>query len=116
MVTSATIWKIVSEIQKHPNARVFSFGIGSSVNRFLLDKMAEHGRGEVEYVALQDDGSAAAKRFHERSSQSIADRHLDRLGGLPVADIYPKRIPDLFSAKPVVVSVATRAAASGAID
>ena len=25
-------------------------------------------------------------------------------GGLPVTDIYPKRIPDLFSAKPVVVT------------
>jgi len=57
---------IVGEIQKHPNARVFAFGIGSSVNRFLLDKMAEHGRGEVEYVGLKDDGSAAARRFHER--------------------------------------------------
>ncbi|MEJ7698236.1 MAG: VWA domain-containing protein [Pyrinomonadaceae bacterium] len=44
--------QIVGEIQKHTNARVFSFGIGSSVNRFLLDKMAEEGRGEVEYVAL----------------------------------------------------------------
>ena len=57
---------IVGEIQKHPNARVFAFGIGNSVNRFLLDKMAEHGRGEVEFVTLQDDGSAAARRFHER--------------------------------------------------
>src|SRR5215470_11786748 len=35
--------EIISEVQKHPNARVFSFGIGSSVNRFLLDKMAEEG-------------------------------------------------------------------------
>ena len=33
--------EIIAEVQKHPNARVFSFGIGSSVNRFLLDKMAE---------------------------------------------------------------------------
>src|SRR5499433_7554 len=58
--------EIVAEIQKHPNARVFSFGIGSSVNRFLLDKMAAEGKGEVEYVSLTDDGSAAAKRFHQR--------------------------------------------------
>jgi len=42
--------EIIAEVQRHPNARVFSFGIGGSVNRFLLDKMAEHGRGEVEYV------------------------------------------------------------------
>src|SRR2546429_1208713 len=58
--------EIISEVQKHPNARVFAFGIGGSVNRFLLDKMAENGRGEVEYVTLTDDGSAAAKRFHDR--------------------------------------------------
>ena len=53
--------EIVSEVQKHSNARVFAFGIGDSVNRFLLDKMAEAGRGEVEYVSLNDDGSAAAR-------------------------------------------------------
>ncbi|MEK7750988.1 MAG: VWA domain-containing protein, partial [Acidobacteriota bacterium] len=55
--------EIIAEVQRHPNARVFSFGIGSSVNRFLLDKMAEEGRGEVEYVGLNEDGSAAARRF-----------------------------------------------------
>src|SRR5438128_108166 len=49
--------EIIGEVQKHPNARVFAFGIGGSVNRFLLDNMAKYGRGEVEYVALNDDGS-----------------------------------------------------------
>jgi Ca-activated chloride channel homolog len=96
--------EIISEVQKHPNARVFSFGIGSSVNHFLLDKMAEHGRGEVEYVSLNDDGSAAAKRFHERvRNPLLTDIQVD-WGGLPVADVYPKLIPDLFSVKPVVLS------------
>ncbi len=95
--------EIISEIQKHPNARVFSFGIGSSVNRNLLDKMAEEGRGEVEYVTLQDDGSAAAKRFHERvRSPLLTDISVD-FGNLEVEDVYPRRINDLFSAKPVVI-------------
>jgi Ca-activated chloride channel family protein len=96
--------EIISEVQKHPNARVFSFGIGRAVNRFLLDKMAEHGRGEVEYVSLDSDGSAAARRFHERVRNPVlTDISID-WGGLPVADVYPKRIPDLFSAKPVVLT------------
>ncbi len=96
--------EIVSEIQKHPNARVFAFGIGSSVNRFLLDQMAEQGRGEVEYVGLDDDGSAAARRFHERvRNPLLTDISVD-WSGLPVADVYPKRIPDLFGAKPVVLT------------
>jgi Ca-activated chloride channel family protein len=95
---------IIGEVQKHPNARVFSFGIGSSVNRYLLDKMAEYGRGEVEYVGLNDDGSLAARRFHERvRSPLLTDISVD-WAGLSVADVYPKRIPDLFSAKPVILS------------
>ncbi|HTM49492.1 MAG TPA: VIT and VWA domain-containing protein [Bryobacteraceae bacterium] len=96
--------QIIAEVQKHPNARVFAFGIGSSVNRFLLSKMAEYGRGEVEFVGLEDDGSAAAKRFHERvHSPLLTDIRID-WGGLPVSDVYPARIPDLFSARPVVLS------------
>jgi hypothetical protein len=107
--------EIISEVQKHPNARVFSFGIGGSVNRFLLDKMAEHGRGEVEYVALTDDGSAAARRFHERvRNPLLTDVSID-WSGLPVADVYPKRVSDLFSAKPVVISGRYSAGGKGVI-
>ena len=95
--------EIIDAVQRHPNARVFAFGIGSSVNRFLLDKIAEAGRGEVEYVGLNDDGSAAARRFHERvRNPLLTDISID-WNGLQVADVYPQRIPDLFSVKPVVV-------------
>ncbi len=95
---------ILAEVQKHPNARVFSFGIGSSVNRFLLDRMAEYGRGEVEYVGLQDDGSAAARRFHDRvRNPLLTDLSVD-WGDLQVEDVYPKQLPDLFSAKPVILT------------
>jgi len=96
--------EIIGEVQKHPNARVFSFGIGSSVNRFLLDGMAKYGRGEVEYVGLNDDGSAAARRFHERvRSPLLTDLSID-WNGMAVSDVYPKTLPDLFSAKPVILS------------
>jgi hypothetical protein len=83
---------------------VFAFGIGSSVNRFLLDGMAKYGRGEVEYVGLNDDGSAAARRMHERvRNPLLTDISID-WNGLPVADVYPKTVPDLFSAKPVILT------------
>ncbi len=107
--------EIIAEVQKHPKARVFSFGIGNSVNRFLLDKMAEAGRGEVEYVSLEDDGSKAAKKFHERvRTPLLTDLSID-WNGLPVADVYPSRFPDLFSAKPVIVHGRYTKAASGTI-
>lgn len=95
---------ILGEIQKHPNARVFSFGIGGSVNRYLLDKMAEEGRGEVEYVGLNDNGSAAALRFHKRVRDPLLTDLRVEWQGVNVADVYPRRLPDLFSAKPVVIT------------
>jgi Ca-activated chloride channel family protein len=107
--------QIIAEVQKHKNARVFAFGIGSSVNRFLLDNLATAGRGEVEYVGLNDDGSAAAQRFHQRvRNPLLTDISID-WNGLPVADIYPQRIPDLFGAKPVILTGRYTAPGSGTI-
>jgi len=107
--------EILGEIQRHPHARVFAFGIGSAVNRFLLDGMARAGRGEVEYVGLEDDGSLAARRFHERvRSPLLTDLEID-WNGLPVSEVYPARIPDLFSARPVVVTGRYSAPARGTL-
>ncbi len=107
--------EIISEIRRNSGARIFSFGIGSSVNRFLLDKMADEGRGEVEYVALTDDGSAAARRFHERVRNPLLTDVAVDFGRLSASDVYPSRIPDLFSAKPVVIHGRFNAADSGVI-
>ncbi len=96
--------KILAEVKKHKNARVFSMGFSNGSNRFLLDNMAEYGRGEVDYVTERDDTVAVAKRFYERvRNPLLTDISID-WSGLPVADIYPARIPDLFSAKPLILS------------
>jgi uncharacterized protein YegL len=106
---------IVAEIQRHPNARVFSFGIGQSVNRALLDKIASEGKGEAEYVALEDDGSKAAKKFYERvRTPLLTDLSVD-WNGMPVADVYPGKLTDLFSAKPVILHGRYTAGAIGVI-
>jgi len=107
--------EIVAEVQKHPKARVFSFGIGSSVNRALLDKIAQEGNGEAEYVSLTDDGTKAAKEFYERvRTPLLTDLSID-WNGMPVADIYPNKLSDLFSAKPVILHGRYTKGASGTI-
>jgi Ca-activated chloride channel homolog len=97
---------ILDAIQKNAGtARVFSFGIGNSVNRFLIEGMARTGRGASEVVTLESDGDAASKRFHERiQSPLLTDITVD-FGGLAVEDIYPDvaAIPDLFAARPLVL-------------
>ena len=95
--------EIIAEVQKHKNARVFAMGFSAAPNRFLLDKITEYGRGEVEYVTDTGDSKNVARRFHERiRNPLLTDVSID-WGGLPVADVFPQSIPDLFSAKPVVV-------------
>jgi len=95
---------ILDAIQKHSGARVFPFGIGQSVNRFLLDGMAAAGRGEVEYVTLNARGEGAARRFFERVRNPVLTNVSVDWGNLAVEEVLPRRIPDLFSSKPVVVS------------
>ncbi|MBI5832049.1 MAG: VWA domain-containing protein [Armatimonadetes bacterium] len=112
--------QIIDAIGKYSSARVFSFGIGSSVNRFLLDGMARAGRGEVEYVPLSGPQATtaakdAAARFAERVRNPVlTDITLD-WGDLPVADVQPARLPDLFSAKPMMVVGRFTKPASGSL-
>jgi Ca-activated chloride channel family protein len=93
---------ILAYMAKHlGGARLFSFGVGTAVNRYLLDKMAEFGRGAVEYVLPGDDSSKAIRRFYERiRSPYLTDIQIG-WGGLVVTDIYPREIPDLFLGQPV---------------
>ena len=109
-------FEIIDAVKKHAKAaRVFSFGIGSSVNRFLLDGMAYAGRGEVEYVLQEQQGDAAARRFHERiHSPVLSDIRID-WGGLKVEDVYPEAYPDLFSVKPLMIHGRLKGPAEGTI-
>lgn len=107
--------RIVAAVQKHPEARVFAFGIGTAVNRFLLSKMAEEGHGEVEFVTRPDEAQAAADRFYERVHSPVLTNIFIDWQGLPVAEVYPAQVPDLFSAKPIIVTGRYTRAAKGTL-
>jgi Ca-activated chloride channel homolog len=95
---------IIAEVQKHSNARVFAMGFGPAPNRHLLDKIGQYGRGEVNYVAEVGNTSAVARLFNDRVRSPLLTDISIEWSDLPVTEIYPKRIPDLFSARPLVIS------------
>src|SRR5258707_15536048 len=95
---------IIAEIKKDSDARVFSFGIGSAVNRFLLTKMAEEGHGDVEFVTAPVEGKAAADRFYGRGHCPLLANISIHMHKLPPTEFYPRIARVLFSLKPVVVS------------
>jgi len=85
------------------NARLYSFGVGSSVNRYLLDMLAEIGHGHVQYVLPSDRAEEAAECFHRRMEKpQLTDLTVD-FGGLPVKGVYPERIPDIVEGMPLVL-------------
>ena len=96
--------EILAEVQRRIGpARLFSFGVGSSVNRYLLDRLAEVGRGAVEYVLPGDDTEAAVDRFYRRiDAPVLTDVRID-WGGLAIEDPLPRPVPDLFAGQPLVL-------------
>ena len=106
---------IIAEIKKHSDARVFSFGIGTAVNRFLLTKMAEEGHGDVEFVTAPGEAQAAADRFYERVHSPVLTNISIDWNGLPVTDVYPTNVRDLFSAKPIIITGRYSGAPTGKI-
>jgi Ca-activated chloride channel family protein len=92
--------------QKLGPTRIFSFGIGSSVNRYLMDSMARLGRGAVSYLAAGDSASDVMDAFISRISRAPMTDIRVEFDGLAVnaGDVFPSRIPDLFAGRPVMIS------------
>lgn len=97
------------------SARLFGFGIGSSVNHHLLGRLSELGRGFYQYVRPDEDPQAAVARFVRRLERPVlTDVEVD-WGGLTVTDLTPARAPDLFDAQPLVLMGRVRETGRGII-
>ncbi len=86
------------------SARIFSFGVGSSPNRYLMNRMAKLGRGAVAYLSLNDDGANVMDNFFHRVSQPVLTDITIDWGDMKVADVIPARAPDLFVGRPVIIT------------
>jgi Ca-activated chloride channel family protein len=96
-------------------ARIFSFGVGSSPNRYLLDEVAIAGRGAAEYLRPNEDATALVERFYERIGKPyLTDVTID-WGGIAVSDVEPARLPDLSAFEPLVVHARYTGCPSGTV-
>jgi len=94
------------------DARLFSLGIGSSVNRMLLEGLAEMGRGAAEYQLAGTPLEETVGNFYERIAHpAMTDIAVD-FGELEVYEQYPSRINDLWAGQPVRVVAKYRGAGS----
>jgi Ca-activated chloride channel family protein len=84
-------------------ARIFGFGVGGSVNHYLLSRLSQLGRGFYQYMRPDEDAEPAVERFVRRIERPVlTDVSID-WGGLEVSEVMPRAVPDLFDAQPIIV-------------
>ncbi|GGA25823.1 VIT domain-containing protein [Okeania sp. KiyG1] len=98
--------QIISRIQKQlqPGNRLYSFGVGSSVNRFLLNRLAEVGRGTVHVVRHDESVDAVVEKFFNEINNPVLTNIEVTWQGLGEApEIFPLKPADLFAQEPLIL-------------
>jgi Ca-activated chloride channel family protein len=104
-------------IQKNiGKCNVFSFGIGSSVNRFLIEGMARTGAGEPFVITEPSKAGQTAKKFREYIESPVLTNISVNYNGFEAYDVQPKGIPDLFALRPIVLIGKWRGNPEGIIE
>jgi Ca-activated chloride channel homolog len=88
------------------NSNVFAFGIGSSVNRHLIEGIARAGQGEPFVVTKPEMAQAQAERLRKMIDAPVLTNVKARFDGLDVYDTEPARLdalPDVLGGRPVAV-------------
>jgi Ca-activated chloride channel family protein len=85
------------------NANVFSFGIGSSVNRFLIEGLARAGYGEPFIVTKPDEASDIAAKFRTYIQTPVLSNIEVDYNSFDVYDVEPPSVPSVFAERPVVI-------------
>ena len=97
-------------------ADFFSFGIGSAVNRYLIDGIAAIGQGEPFVVTEASEASKAADRFRTYIQSPVLTDIQVSFEGFDAYDIEPAILPTLYAEKPIVLLGKWRGEPSGSIQ
>ena len=84
------------------SANLFAFGIGSSVNRHLIEGMAHAGQGEAFVITRPEQAAAEAERFRAYVSSPVLTNLKLTASCFQVQDLEPLQLPDVLADRPVV--------------
>ncbi len=97
------------------DANFFSFGIGSSVNDYLIGGIAKAGMGESFIVTDVEDATESAERFRTYIQSPLLTDISVTYDGFDVYDVEPAVPSTLFAQKPIVLFGKWRGEANGSI-
>lgn len=107
---------VFGEIRDHlDTTSFFGFGIGTAVNRYLMEGIAKVGMGESFIVTDDEEAQETAERFRTYvQAPLLTDIQVD-FQGFDAYDIEPEQMSTLFAQKPVVLFGKWRGEATGNI-
>jgi Ca-activated chloride channel family protein len=98
------------------DANMFAFGIGSSVNRHLIEGMARIGMGEPFVITKPDQALITAKKFRKLIESPVLTGIKVDFGKFKAYDVEPPSIPDVLADRPVIVFGKWRGSPRGTIS
>jgi Ca-activated chloride channel family protein len=84
--------------------RLFTIGIGSAPNSHFMRNAARFGRGTFTYIGNVSEVQKKMSGIFGKLENPVLSNvtlHLDD----PAADMWPQRVPDLYSGEPIIVTV-----------
>ena len=103
----------------HENAGAsdfFPFGIGTSVNRYLIDGIAKTGQGEPFIVTDEEEAAETAKRFQTYIQSPVMTDIAVQFEGFDTYDVEPAVLPTLFAQRPIVLLGKWRGEPAGTVQ
>nr|WP_290221925.1 VIT domain-containing protein [Trichocoleus desertorum] len=98
--------QVIAEVQRQLKLgnRLYSFGVGSSVNRFLIDRLAEIGRGTSQVIRQDEPTQESAEKFFRQINNPVVTNvQVTWQGSGAAPEMYPLAAPDLFASQPLVL-------------
>ena len=97
-------------------ANFFAFGIGSSVNRYIIEGIAHVGMGEPFILTNPGEAGKSARKFRNYIGSPVLTNIKMKYPAFDVYDVVPQNIPDVLAERPIVVIGKFKGKASGSIE
>lgn len=95
---------------------VFAFGIGTAVNRYLIEGVARAGMAEPFIVTDEGEAGRVADKFREYVQSPVLTDIKVRANGFDIYDVNPVNFPDLLAQRPIILFGKWRGPVGGTIE
>jgi Ca-activated chloride channel family protein len=96
-------------------ANFFAFGIGSGVNRYIIEGMARVGMGEPFVIEKQEGAAAQAEKFRKYIQTPVLTDINVSFHGFDAYDVEPEHVPDVLAERPIIIAGKWRGSDKGSI-